>query len=161
MSVSNLRFLLGLTFCSLTLALAACGQVRSDDDDDDDSAADDDDDAAPVEFDMWSPDFIGDENITHSYDCEQALPVEFSCDGSNPEIAWEGAPEGTVAFALIFDDPTAGNFPHWAIYNIPASETGLAAGISGNNLTNSPRATLWSSTTASAGTAISGPAPAV
>ena len=138
MSFSNLRLLLGLTFCALTLALGACGHSHSDDDDDDSADDDDDDDSVPVEFAMWSPDFIDDENITHNYDCEQALPVEFSCDGSNPEIVWEGAPEGTVAFTLIFDDPTAGNFPHWAIYNIPASETGLAAGISGNNLTNTP-----------------------
>jgi Raf kinase inhibitor-like YbhB/YbcL family protein len=60
------------------------------------------------------------------------LPSAFECYQSNPEIQWEGVPEGTVALALIFDDPTAGNFPHWAIYNIPATETGLAAAISGD-----------------------------
>jgi Raf kinase inhibitor-like YbhB/YbcL family protein len=135
MPLVSLRLLLGLTV--LSFSLVACGPDDRTDDDDDDSADDDDDDIPP-EFSMWSPDFIDDSEISHSYDCEQALPVEFSCDGSNPEIAWEGAPEGTVAFAMVFDDPTAGEFPHWAIYNIPGSATGLDAGISGNGVTNNP-----------------------
>ncbi len=66
--------------------------------------------------------------------CDWVLPEMFSCNGPNPEIAWVGAPVGTVAFALIFDDPDANNYEHWAIYNIPASETGLARGISGGAL---------------------------
>ena len=137
MSFHHLRLLLGLS--ALSFSLLACGTSHQhDDDDDDDSAADDDDDSVPAEFAMWSPDFIDDDNITHNYDCEQALPVENSCDGSSPQIMWEGAPEGTAAFALIFDDPTAGNFPHWAIYNIPADAVSLDAGISGNNVSNNP-----------------------
>ena len=32
---------------------------------------------------------------------------------------------------LVFDDPDAGNYPHWGVYDIPASETGLAQGVSG------------------------------
>ena len=136
MSLASLRMLLGLA--ALSLSLVACGPTTRGDDDDDDSSDGDDDDDLPPEFSMSSPDFIDDDNITHNYPCDQALPVEFACDGSNPELAWEDAPEGTVAFAMIFDDPTAGNFPHWAIYNIPGSATGLDGGISGNGVANNP-----------------------
>ena len=139
MPLAPLRLLLGLT--ALSFCLVACGPTNrddDDDDDDDDSASDDDDDDATPEFSMSSPDFIDDSEINHNYDCDQALPVEFSCYGSNPEIVWEDAPEGTVAFSLVFDDPTAGNFPHWAIFNIPDTATGLDAGISGNGVVNTP-----------------------
>ncbi len=113
---------------------------RGGDDDDDDSGTNggDDDDSQNVAFSLTSPDFISDSNINHSYDCDEALDPANSCMNPNPEIQWEGAPDGTVAFVLIFDDPTAGDFPHWAIYNIPASATGLAAGVSGQGSSGSP-----------------------
>ena len=110
-----------LTF-SLAVVLAipaGCVPNRSDDDDDD-SAGDDDDDSTPVPFRFWSPDF----------DDGGVFPEEFSCFGGNPELRWEGEPDGTVSMALIFDDPTAGNFPHWAIFNIPAGLGVLEGGIS-------------------------------
>lgn len=49
------------------------------------------------------------------------IPREFSCDGSDlsPALAWQGAPAGTAAFALIVDDPDAGSFVHWLVYDIP------------------------------------------
>ena len=34
----------------------------------------------------------------------------------------------------------AGGYDHWAIYNVPASESGLAEGISGESVTNAPPA---------------------
>ncbi len=98
-----------------------------------DTSADTDETDLPVAFGVASPDFITDTDagIEHDYDCHMALPVEFSCYNSNPEITWEGLPDGTTHLALIFDDPTAGGFPHWAVYNVPATETGLGQGISG------------------------------
>jgi Raf kinase inhibitor-like YbhB/YbcL family protein len=130
--------LLALLF---SLSLSGCVVVinNGDDDDasDDDDSVVDDDDATPPPFRVWSPDFV-EPYFTNTRDCEEALPLEFACDNNNPEIDWEGAPEGTAAFALIFDDPTAGGFPHWAIYNIPPTETGLAAAISGRDITNTP-----------------------
>ncbi|MCP4870016.1 MAG: YbhB/YbcL family Raf kinase inhibitor-like protein [Proteobacteria bacterium] len=114
------RFALLLT-CLLIPCLAACGPTVRDDDD-----------AAPVDFRIWSDDHVSADTLDNNpHDCEVALPPEFSCFNESPEISWEGAPEGTVAFALIFDDPTAGNFPHWAIFNIPGDATGLDRGISG------------------------------
>jgi Raf kinase inhibitor-like YbhB/YbcL family protein len=59
----------------------------------------------------------------------KSIPAEFSCKGSNisPALAWSGAPEKTVSYALIMDDPDApsGTFVHWVIYNIPAISNGL------------------------------------
>jgi Raf kinase inhibitor-like YbhB/YbcL family protein len=49
-------------------------------------------------------------------------------------MRWENAPTDTVTFALIMDDPDASDFAHWAIYNIPATATGLDAGISGEKV---------------------------
>ncbi len=62
-----------------------------------------------------------------------AIPSRYTCDGedTSPPLAWHGAPEGTRAFALICDDPDApaGTWIHWVVYDIPATETGLAEGV--------------------------------
>jgi len=64
---------------------------------------------------------------------EHAIPAVYTCDGENlsPPLAWHDAPAGTRSFALIVDDPDApsGTFRHWAIYNVAADATGLAAGV--------------------------------
>ena len=61
------------------------------------------------------------------------IPVDFTCDGANlsPELIWSNAPEKTQSFALIMDDPDApmGTWVHWVVYDIPTTETGLAAGV--------------------------------
>ena len=110
------------------VSLAGCPVIGDDDD-----ASDDDDSTEQVEFAIWGPDFVNPIPYDHPYEdeCEQALPAENSCGNPNPEIMWEGVPEGTGSLALIFDDPTFQNYPHWAIFNIPPTETGLAAAISG------------------------------
>jgi Raf kinase inhibitor-like YbhB/YbcL family protein len=63
----------------------------------------------------------------------KSIPDEFSCKGRNisPALAWTGAPENTVSFALIMDDPDApaGTFTHWVIYNIPAASKSLAQAV--------------------------------
>ena len=107
---------------------------------DDDDSGDDDDSTEEVEFRVWSDEFLTDEGITHQYDCDQALPPEHSCGSENPAISWEGVPEGTVSLALIFDDVSFNEYPHWAIFNIPADATGLDADISGDGSSGSPPA---------------------
>lgn len=57
----------------------------------------------------------------------------FGCDGDNlsPQLAWAGAPEGTVAFAITAydpDAPTGSGWWHWQIVNIPAEVSSLATG---------------------------------
>jgi Raf kinase inhibitor-like YbhB/YbcL family protein len=60
---------------------------------------------------LGSPAFPDDGNI----------PREFTCDGEDvsPPLAWNGAPAGTAAFVIVADDPDAGSFVHWLLYNIP------------------------------------------
>ncbi|GEM_PF-1318830 len=101
----------------LPVALVGCPTTPTDDDD-----SGDDDDAAPVDFAFWSS----------AFEDGGTLPQEYECVNPNPELIWEGVPEGTVGLALVFDDPTAGNFPHWAIYNMDPASTGIPAGASGN-----------------------------
>ncbi len=70
-----------------------------------------------------------------AFDEGQPIPVEYSCKGSDtsPALEWSGAPEGTVSFALICDDPDApvGTWVHWVYFNIPSGLSGLPAAVQG------------------------------
>ncbi len=46
----------------------------------------------------------------------------------SPELAWTGVPPGTQSFALVLFDVTYGQ-AHWALWNIPAEVTMLAANV--------------------------------
>lgn len=50
----------------------------------------------------------------------------------SPPLVWSGVPSGTASFALKFSDVTFGQ-THWAIWNIPANVTSLAAGIASDS----------------------------
>jgi Raf kinase inhibitor-like YbhB/YbcL family protein len=57
----------------------------------------------------------------------------FGCTGQNvsPALVWRNVPAGTKSLQLQVHDadaPTGSGFWHWAVYNIPASVTGLAQG---------------------------------
>jgi Raf kinase inhibitor-like YbhB/YbcL family protein len=58
------------------------------------------------------------------------IPARYTCDGEDvsPPLSWSGVPEGTVAFALVADDPDAGGFVHWVLADIPADATELPEG---------------------------------
>ena len=62
-----------------------------------------------------------------------AIPARFTCDGLNlsPDLAWSGLPAGTKSIVIICDDPDApaGTWAHWVLYDLPASEGGLAEGV--------------------------------
>jgi hypothetical protein len=81
-----------------------------------------------------------------AFDAGGAIPKKHTGEGDDvsPALKWEGAPEGTKAFAVICHDPDAplikGNaygFVHWVLYNLPADTTQLAegsdAGTAGKN----------------------------
>jgi Raf kinase inhibitor-like YbhB/YbcL family protein len=55
-----------------------------------------------------------------------SIPAKFTCDGQDvsPALAWQGAPTGTAAFALIVDDPDARGFIHWVVYDLPGGASG-------------------------------------
>jgi Raf kinase inhibitor-like YbhB/YbcL family protein len=66
--------------------------------------------------------------------CALRLPVAYECDNPNPAVNWSDAPASTQAFVLIFDDPDAGDYPHWAVYDLPGDGTGIAAEASGKGI---------------------------
>ena len=72
------------------------------------------------------------------FDHHGTVPLEYSAYGDNTSIdlAWSNLPAGTVQLALICDDPIVVEigmmptpFVHWVAYNIPASASGLPAGL--------------------------------
>ncbi|CAN5799316.1 YbhB/YbcL family Raf kinase inhibitor-like protein [soil metagenome] len=64
---------------------------------------------------------------------DQDLPDRFSADGGNvsPPLEWTGAPDATVEFLLICDDPDAdfGVITHWIVYGVAATDKYLPEGV--------------------------------
>ncbi len=64
----------------------------------------------------------------------EPMPKQYTADGRNdsPPLAWSRVPDGTKSFAVICEDPDAGNpppFVHWVVYNIPGEATSLPAAL--------------------------------
>jgi Raf kinase inhibitor-like YbhB/YbcL family protein len=71
------------------------------------------------------------------------IPVKFSQaaegaapgEGTSPAITWSNAPAGTQSFVLHMHDMdlarnrTTDDQPHWVVWNIPPTETGLPEGV--------------------------------
>lgn len=61
------------------------------------------------------------------------IPVIHTGEGLNlsPPLQWGGAPAGTGSYALVLEDPDAppGPWVHWVLFNIPASQLRLPAGL--------------------------------
>ena len=74
--------------------------------------------------------------VSSDFDNLGAIPQRCAKDGEDqsPTLSWSGAPESTVAFALICHDPDAPvpqGWTHWVLYGIPASVTELESGAGG------------------------------
>jgi Raf kinase inhibitor-like YbhB/YbcL family protein len=78
------------------------------------------------------------------------IPIKYTSHGENiqPDFTITGAPEGTVAYAIIMHDievaigGNTGDVTHWVAFNIPSGdipEGSLPAGsVNGNNIRNAP-----------------------
>lgn len=60
------------------------------------------------------------------------IPAKFTCEGDNinPELHFEGVPDGAKSLVLIMDDPDVPAFvrkeqmwDHWVVFNIPPKMT--------------------------------------
>ena len=67
-----------------------------------------------------------------------SIPQQYTCQGRDvsPPLSWSGAPEGTVSFVLIMDDPDAPDpaapkrtWVHWVLYSIPATVSALPEAV--------------------------------
>ncbi|MEK6531397.1 MAG: YbhB/YbcL family Raf kinase inhibitor-like protein [Deltaproteobacteria bacterium] len=68
------------------------------------------------------------------------IPKKFTCDGADlsPEVLWGNAPQGTLGFTLVVEDPDApmGTFIHWVAYDIPSKTARIERGA-GNKTASS------------------------
>jgi len=66
----------------------------------------------------------------------------------SPELAWTGAPAGTMSYALTIYDATAKN-THFVLYDIASTETMLPAnlprGAMNTGATTNPAGAIWKS----------------
>lgn len=71
-------------------------------------------------------------NATPSVDpaCDLDLPVAFACSGGNPELRWTDVPRAAVSLLFLADDLATGA-PTYALWNVPATASGVPAGVSG------------------------------
>ena len=64
----------------------------------------------------------------------EPVPTVHTPDGRNdsPALTWTNVPAGTREFAVVCEDPDAGNpppFVHWVVYGIPAPARGLPTAL--------------------------------
>lgn len=50
--------------------------------------------------------------------------------GTSPAVAWDPGPAGTSSYAVTIVDPDAHGFLHWAVLDLPASVSSIAAAVS-------------------------------
>ena len=94
---------------------------------------------ASMAFEVGAQDAPETISVTSSaFDHHGMVPESNSAYGENVSIdlTWADLPEGTQQLALICDDPKVVEigmmeqpFVHWVMYNIPASASGLPAGL--------------------------------
>ena len=82
------------------------------------------------------PDPPGNEDLVVTstvFEAGEAIPAQYTCEGEevSPPLVWAGEPDGTAGFAVVMSDPDApgGDFIHWVLYDIPATESSLDEGV--------------------------------
>lgn len=108
-------------------AMACTGAVATDVTPDTDSDTDVADTEVAAAFAFSTPAWADGDTVPDVYTCAGAGGWSAQ---HNPELVWSDAPEGTAAFVMIFDDPDAGGYPHWAFFTDDASLGGIAEAVS-------------------------------
>jgi Raf kinase inhibitor-like YbhB/YbcL family protein len=89
--------------------------------------------------DSGSADKLADNEVDHdlkitstAFGEGEAIASQYTCDGANtqPQLAWEGVPDGAKELAVVVDDPDAGGgtFVHWVLFGLDPSVTSLPEG---------------------------------
>jgi len=91
---------------------------------------------------------------------EQTIPLRHTCDGANisPPLTFDGAPDQTVSYAVIMDEPEAvgGKFTHWLLWGIPAGSGFVGEGLP---QVESPGGSMLQGTNDGASLGYTGPCP--
>lgn len=86
-------------------------------------------DAGTLPFELTSTAFAEGETIPLEYECGAPAFPAGPGDNVSPPLSWTPGPAGTQSYALLMNDLDAMNLLHWAVYDIPATASGLPAGI--------------------------------
>ncbi|MHB1090554.1 MAG: YbhB/YbcL family Raf kinase inhibitor-like protein [Ilumatobacteraceae bacterium] len=59
-----------------------------------------------------------------------AIPTKYTCSGDSisPPLQFSGVPAGTVTLGLVLTDEDANGVIHWAVANIPVTDTNIPEG---------------------------------
>ncbi|NLF04635.1 MAG: YbhB/YbcL family Raf kinase inhibitor-like protein, partial [Actinomycetales bacterium] len=81
-------------------------------------------------FTLSSTDFTDGSELAEEFTAD-AFSGQCRGENRNPALSWEGAPVGTVSFAVTMVDISAGDFVHWVHAGIPAEVTSVDSGAAG------------------------------
>jgi len=75
------------------------------------------------------------EVTSQAFEAGAAIPAKYTCSGDDvaPPLAWQDVPGEAKALALLMDDPDAGGYTHWVVFNLPPTATGVDGGVEGEN----------------------------
>ncbi|HEY2731828.1 MAG TPA: YbhB/YbcL family Raf kinase inhibitor-like protein [Polyangia bacterium] len=83
-------------------------------------------DAPAGPFTLTSSAFIEGMEIPLPYKCAEVQPAGMN---QSPPLAWTPGPPGTMSYAVTLNHAAADNSAHWALWDIPATMTSLAANV--------------------------------
>ena len=70
-----------------------------------------------------------------AFEAGAAIPAKYTCAGEDvpPPLRWSGVPAKAEALAVLVDDPDAGHYTHWTVFNLASSATSVRGGDQGEN----------------------------